>query len=95
MTPNEIEMNERKAILNKILIDAKNNDNIDTATTIELFKTFVTELEIYKYSGITDQIYSVLENEYNNNTHGFQAFLQHMLIEPPINIYQYLINTII
>lgn len=93
-TPYEIDMNERKSLLNKIIIDAGANPAIDINRTLDLFQYMDSELEIYKYSGYVDRFQAKLTNELNTNIGGFKDFLQETIPIINITIFQYLMVTI-
>lgn len=89
-TPYEIEMDERKALLNMIIMDAKANPIIDTQKTIELFQYLSNELEVYKYAADNTKFQTKLTEELNTNAGGFKEFLETIIPTHNINIYQYL-----
>ena len=93
-TPYEIEMDERKALLNMIIMDAKANPIIDTQKTIDLFQYMSKELEAYKYAAENASFVAKLTDELSTDAGGFKAFLETHIPTHNINVYQYLIYKI-
>ncbi len=89
-TPYIIEMEERKALLNMIIMDAETNPIIDTERVLDLFQYMNAELEIYKYSAKVERFQAKLTNELSTDIGGFKAFLETHIPTNNINIYQYL-----
>lgn len=93
----EIELNERKLTIALIISDMRANTFVSSliTTAIEFFKYTSEELDIWKYANENSYFQSKITNELNNDTGGFKAFLQTIINQDGITIYQYLMSKII